>query len=103
LLFNYFINPKIFFSIRYPSSPAELAGLNAHSDYIIGAPLVTLREKDDLFQLVQRHIGTPLELYVYNTDLDTVRDVMIIPSNNWGGEGWYNCISKLSSFFCFLF
>ena len=63
------------------SSPAELAGLRAFSDYIIGADSV-LHESEDLFSLIEAHEGRPLKLYVYNTETDHCREVTLTPNGN---------------------
>nr|CAJ82834.1 golgi reassembly stacking protein 2 [Xenopus tropicalis] len=73
-----------------PNSPAALAGLRAHSDYIIGADTV-MNESEDLFSLIETHEGKPLKLYVYNTDTDNCREVVITPNTAWGGEGSLGC------------
>jgi len=52
----------------HPNSPALQAGLQAHTDYIIGADSV-LHESEDLFTLVEAHEGRQLKLYVYNTQV----------------------------------
>ncbi|EAX11225.1 golgi reassembly stacking protein 2, 55kDa, isoform CRA_a, partial [Homo sapiens] len=68
------------------NSPAALAGLRPHSDYIIGADTV-MNESEDLFSLIETHEAKPLKLYVYNTDTDNCREVIITPNSAWGGEG----------------
>ncbi|XP_076088886.1 Golgi reassembly-stacking protein 2-like [Mytilus galloprovincialis] len=73
-----------------PNSPADLAGLKSHTDYIIGADSV-LHETEDLFTLIENHEGKPLRLYVYNTDSDACREVTITPNGAWGGEGSLGC------------
>lgn len=70
----------------HPRSPAELAGLLAFSDYIIGADSV-LHESEDLFTLIEAHEGRPLKLFVYNVATDKCREVTITPNRSWGGEG----------------
>lgn len=57
-----------------PNSPASLAGLQANTDYVLGAESV-LQQADDLIALVQANIGKPVKLYVYNVDSDSVREV----------------------------
>ncbi|XP_075221040.1 Golgi reassembly-stacking protein 2 [Lycorma delicatula] len=74
----------------HPSSPAEIAGLLAFTDYIIGADSV-LHESEDLFTLIEMHEERPLKLYVYNTEQDSCREVTITPNSNWGGEGSLGC------------
>ncbi|XP_018093079.1 uncharacterized protein LOC734511 isoform X1 [Xenopus laevis] len=73
-----------------PNSPAALAGLRPHSDYIIGADTV-MNESEDLFSLIETHEEKPLKLYVYNTDTDNCREVVITPNTAWGGEGSLGC------------
>ncbi|XP_075036763.1 Golgi reassembly-stacking protein 2 [Mixophyes fleayi] len=73
-----------------PNSPAALAGLRPHTDYIIGADTV-MNESEDLFSLIETHEGKPLKLYVYNTDTDNCREVVITPNSAWGGEGSLGC------------
>lgn len=72
------------------NSPAALAGLRPHSDYIIGADTV-MNESEDLFSLIETHEAKPLKLYVYNIDTDNCREVIITPNSAWGGEGSLGC------------
>lgn len=72
------------------SSPAALAGLQPHSDYIVGADQV-LQDSDDFFSLIEAHEGKPLKLLVYNTQTDTCREVVVTPNGAWGGEGSLGC------------
>ncbi|XP_067108411.1 Golgi reassembly-stacking protein 2-like [Osmerus mordax] len=72
------------------NSPAALAGLRPHTDYIIGADSV-MNESEDLFSLIETHEGKGLKLYVYNTDTDNCREVAITPNSDWGGEGSLGC------------
>ncbi|KAF9988137.1 hypothetical protein BGZ65_011850 [Modicella reniformis] len=72
-------------------SPAELAGLVALSDYIIGTSLGIMRGESDLYDLVEDYIGEALPLHVYNVDTNQVREVIIVPSEEWGGEGLLGC------------
>ncbi|XP_068560468.1 Golgi reassembly-stacking protein 2-like [Cebidichthys violaceus] len=73
-----------------PNSPAALAGLRAHADYIIGADTV-MNESEDLFSVVETSEGKELKLYVYNTDTDNCREVVITPNCDWGGDGSLGC------------
>ncbi|XP_022218052.2 Golgi reassembly-stacking protein 2 [Drosophila obscura] len=74
----------------HPNSPAELAGLRAYSDYVIGADAIR-HENDDLFTLIDTHEQQPLKMYVYNLDDDACREVTIKPNTAWGGEGALGC------------
>lgn len=73
-----------------PNSPASLAGLRSNSDYIIGSDS-HLTEPEDLFTLIESSENKQLKLYVYNFDLDTVREVLLTPNSAWGGEGSLGC------------
>ncbi|MGH0167235.1 UNVERIFIED_CONTAM: hypothetical protein FKN15_074183 [Acipenser sinensis] len=73
-----------------PNSPASLAGLRAHTDYIVGADQV-IQDSEDFFSLVESHEGKPLKLLVYNTETDLCREVVVTPNGAWGGEGSLRC------------
>merc|ERR1712157_101522 len=73
------------------SSPAHFAGLRSFTDYIIGADSISLAEQDDLFSLVEAHDGRPLKLFVYNSETDSCRDVVVTPNSAWGGDGLLGC------------
>ncbi|XP_029380636.1 Golgi reassembly-stacking protein 1a isoform X1 [Echeneis naucrates] len=72
------------------SSPAALAGLQAHSDYIVGADQV-LQDSEDFFSLIEAHEGKPLKLLVYSTLTDACREAVVTPNGAWGGEGSLGC------------
>ncbi|XP_034410962.1 Golgi reassembly-stacking protein 1a [Cyclopterus lumpus] len=72
------------------SSPAALAELQPHSDYIVGADQV-LQDSEDFFSLIEAHEGKPLKLLVYNTQTDVCREVVVTPNGAWGGEGSLGC------------
>lgn len=74
----------------HPSSPAEEAGLRSFTDYIIGADSI-LHESEDLFTLIESHQNRDLKMYVYNTDEDACREVIIKPDPKWAGEGSLGC------------
>jgi hypothetical protein len=74
-------------TIPSPLSPAHLAGLLPHSDYILGTPSGSLRGEAALGELVEDHLNRSLVLWVYNSEFDVVREVELIPRRGWGGEG----------------
>lgn len=73
-----------------PNSPAALAGLQAHTDYIVGSDQI-LQESEDFYALIESHEGKPLKLLVYNIDTDSCREVYVTPNGAWGGEGSLGC------------
>ena len=74
-------------NIPSPLSPAYRAGLLPHSDYIIGTPSGTLRGESALGELVEDHLDRTLVLWVYNNEFDVIREVELVPTRGWGGEG----------------
>ncbi|KAG7224930.1 hypothetical protein INR49_014846 [Caranx melampygus] len=72
------------------NSPAALAGLIAHDDFIVGADQV-LQDSEDFFSLIEANEGKPLKLLVYNTQSDQCREVVVTPNGAWGGEGSLGC------------
>ncbi|KAG0346657.1 hypothetical protein BG004_001151 [Podila humilis] len=55
-----------------------------------------MRGEGDLYDLVEDNIGEPLRLYIYNSDMDNVREVVIVPNEAWGGEGLLGCDNAMS-------
>ncbi|XP_023263645.1 Golgi reassembly-stacking protein 1-like [Seriola lalandi dorsalis] len=72
------------------NSPAALAGLIAHDDFIVGADQV-LQDSEDFFSLIEANEGKPLKLLVYNIQSDQCREVVVTPNGAWGGEGSLGC------------
>lgn len=58
-----------------------------HSDYILGSPSGTLHGESALGELVEDHLNRSLVLWVYNSEFDVVREVELVPTRGWGGEG----------------
>lgn len=54
---------------------------------IVSTSLWLHLQSEDLFSLIESHEGKGLKLYVYNTDTDNCREVIITPNGAWGGEG----------------
>lgn len=46
--------------------------------------LSVLLQSEDLFSLIETHEAKPLKLYMYNTDTDNCREVIITPNSAWG-------------------
>lgn len=73
-----------------PASPAAVGGLQPYTDYIVGSDQI-LQESEDFFSLIESHEGKPLKLMVYNTEADSIREVVVTPNGAWGGEGSLGC------------
>jgi len=75
----------------YQNSPAEMAGLQARTDYIVGTPELLFNDSEDFFTLINSNIGKPVPLYTYSIQTDNIRLVTITPSRSWGGNGTLGC------------
>lgn len=69
------------------NSPADLAGLLPMSDYLLGTAEKVFKDTDVLFQELVANVDKPVEFYVYNSETDEVRVVLLMPTKDWGGEG----------------
>lgn len=80
------------------NSPADAAGLLPYGDYVLGSPDgALLHGEAALGELVDAHVndasnGRPLRLWVYNHEYDVAREVEVVPSREWGGEGALGCV-----------
>jgi len=74
----------------YPKSPASNAGLEAHTDYIVGGD-VLFNSSEDFYTLIRGSIGKSVPLYVYSSKTNRVRLVEIEPNRTWGGNGCLGC------------
>ncbi|KAF8527513.1 GRASP55/65 PDZ-like domain-containing protein, partial [Hysterangium stoloniferum] len=73
-------------------SPAESAGLVPYGDWIVGWSGSALHSEGDFYDLVEAHVDKPLRVYVYSYDFDTLREVVLVPNRQWGGEGLLGCV-----------
>lgn len=67
-------------------SPAESAGLVPFGDYILGYASGVLQKESDFYELVAQYEDKPLRLFVYNSDFDVTREVVIVPNRAWGAQ-----------------
>ena len=68
-------------------SPAELAGLDQYNDYLLGTAEIGFSDTDVLFEELRLNVDRTTEFYVYNSDTDEVRVVVVMPNQQWGGDG----------------
>lgn len=75
----------------FPNSPAAHAGLVPFQDFLLGTTQSAFRDIDELVEAVTSSTGQRLQVAVYNTDSEMVREVVMVPNNDWGGEGCIGC------------
>ncbi|WRT69655.1 uncharacterized protein IL334_006645 [Kwoniella shivajii] len=71
-------------------SPAEVS-LVPWGDYVLAWSGGPLHSENDFYNLIEAHVDKPLRLFVYNSDLDNLREVILYPTRQWGGEGLIGC------------
>ena len=68
-------------------SPGHKAGLEAYFDFIVTINGVRLDTDNDKFkEVLKGNVGKPVELLVYSSKTQTVRQLTLIPHENWGGQ-----------------
>ena len=68
-------------------SPGAKAGLEAYFDYIVSINSIRLNKDNDQFRdVVRQALNHTVQLGVYNSRTQLVRQVPLIPQNNWGGQ-----------------
>ncbi|KAI5166327.1 Golgi Reassembly-Stacking Protein 1 [Manis pentadactyla] len=84
------------------NSPARQAGLEPHFDFIITIGHSVLspqnKENDTLKALLKANVEKPVKLQVFSTKTMKVREVEVVPSNMWGGQGLLGASVRFCSF-----
>lgn len=70
-----------------PDSAAELAGLQPNDDYLLGTAEKVFKDTEILFEELRKNLEKPVEFYVYSAMSDEVRVAVLMPTDQWGGEG----------------
>eukprot|EP01039_Chlorochromonas_danica_P004250 gene4250-4670_t len=65
-------------------SPAQLAGLIPHDDYLLGSVERRYLNPSAFHQDLVHHLNHPLEVFLYSVSRDEVRKVVILPTEDWG-------------------
>lgn len=82
-----------------PNSPASQIGLVSFFDFIVSANGVPLTTLDNTFiELIKNSEDKPLPLKVYNCKCKTVRDLELVPSRSWPGEGMLGVTIRFDSY-----
>ncbi|XP_078210802.1 Golgi reassembly-stacking protein 1 isoform X9 [Callithrix jacchus] len=87
------------FHLHGENSPAQQAGLEPYFDFIttIGHSRLN-KENDTLKALLKANVEKPVKLEVYNMKTMKVREVEVVPSNMWGGQGLLGASVRFCSF-----
>ncbi|MGH0171481.1 UNVERIFIED_CONTAM: hypothetical protein FKN15_061253, partial [Acipenser sinensis] len=80
-------------------SPAERAGLEPFFDFVIAVGHTRLnKENDTLKDLLKANVEKPVKLEVYSIKAMKVRELEVVPSNMWGGQGLLGASVRFCSF-----
>ncbi|CCD71167.1 PDZ GRASP-type domain-containing protein [Caenorhabditis elegans] len=81
------------------NSPGAVAGLEPFFDFIVSIGNIRLdKDNDTMKEVLKQHIEKPLEITVYNSKSQAVRQTSIVPSQNWGGQGLLGVSIRFCSF-----
>ncbi|KAJ2952760.1 hypothetical protein O0L34_g7119 [Tuta absoluta] len=81
------------------NSPGQKAHLEAFFDFIVAIEDVRLdQDNDTLKELLKKNVDKTIKMLVYSSKTQSVREVMIVPSANWGGQGLLGVSIRFCSF-----
>ncbi|KAH3750284.1 hypothetical protein DPMN_184804 [Dreissena polymorpha] len=81
------------------NSPGDEAGLEAFFDFIVAIGNTRLNQDNDtLKELLKSNLGRPVQMTVYSSKTQSVREVHITPSMSWGGQGLLGVSIRFCSF-----
>lgn len=80
-------------------SPAEAVGLEAFFDFVIAIENIRLdQDNDTLKELLKKNVNKPIRVTVYSSKTQNVREVVLTPSDSWGGQGLLGVSIRFCSF-----
>lgn len=80
-------------------SPGQKANLEAFFDFIVAIENIRLdQDNDTLKELLKNNVEKTIKMLVYSSKTQTVREVIIAPSANWGGQGLLGVSIRFCSF-----
>jgi len=80
-------------------SPGYKAGLEAFFDFIVAIGNTRLNQDNEtLKDLLKANIEKPIKMLVYSSKTQKVREVEMVPSHNWGGQGLLGVSIRFCSF-----
>ncbi|KAK7118887.1 hypothetical protein R3I94_022411 [Phoxinus phoxinus] len=81
------------------NSPAERAGLEPFFDFILSIGHTRLnKESSTLKDLLKANVEKPVKLEVYSSKVMRIRELEVVPSNMWGGQGLLGASVRFCTF-----
>jgi len=93
--------PKVGYHVLHvhPNGPGKSAFLVSFFDFIISADGIFFEKEDTKFvDILKNKIGKEVKLKVYNVRTETIREVILVPSDSWGGNGLAGISIRFCSF-----
>ncbi|XP_026495088.2 Golgi reassembly-stacking protein 2 [Vanessa tameamea] len=80
-------------------SPGQKANLEPFFDFIVAIENTRLdQDNDTLKTLLKQNIDKTIKMRIYSTKTQSVRELMITPSQDWGGQGLLGVSIRFCSF-----
>lgn len=80
-------------------SPGQKAHLEAFFDFIVAIENTRLdQDNDTLKELLKKNVENSIKMLIYSSKTQSVREVMVTPSANWGGQGLLGVSIRFCSF-----
>lgn len=80
-------------------SPGQKAGLEAFFDFIVAINKTRLdQDNDTLKELLKNSVDKVITMTVYSSKTQIIREIQIVPSTSWGGQGLLGVSIKFCSF-----
>lgn len=80
-------------------SPGQKANLEAFFDFIVAIENIRLdQDNDTLKELLNTNVNKIIKMLVYSSKTQSVREVMVTPSESWGGQGLLGVSIRFCSF-----
>lgn len=81
------------------NSPAEKAGLEPFFDFILSLGDHRLNQENDMLKdLLKANVEKAVIMEVYSTKTMRLREVEVVPSNMWGGQGLLGASVRFCSY-----
>lgn len=71
-----------------PNSPASEAGLMSYLDFIVSINGLKLQPDNTFSSIISKSLECRVFLKVYNIISSETREVVVVPRDNWGGQGY---------------
>ncbi|XP_057178717.1 Golgi reassembly-stacking protein 1b [Triplophysa rosa] len=81
------------------NSPAQRAGLEPFFDFILSVGHARLNKDNSMLKdLLKANIEKPVKMEVYSSKVLKIRELEVIPSNMWGGQGLLGASVRFCTF-----